>query len=110
MREIKYRGKWDGRWDYATPDDSHWQQFWACAEKETIGEYTGLEDKNGRDIFEGDILNYPRHGSDVSREVGFLNGSFVLINQRGEFYAPIDTAGPISEVVGNVFENPELLK
>ena len=68
----------------------------------TIGQYTGLEDKNGKRIFEGDILSF-RAG--MTHVVRFEDGAFILE----------DSAIPIpfaikSEIIGNVHDNPELLK
>lgn len=69
-------------------------------------QFTGLTDKNGKEIYEGDVLEMPtgRHAT-----VGFLNGSFTL----GEDYASeflLSLEGRLSgEHIGNVFENKELL-
>jgi uncharacterized phage protein (TIGR01671 family) len=74
-------------------------------------QYTGLKDKNGVEIYEGDILKYK--GFIKLDKVGFYyNGAVkhTIIESRdshsaGYSYIPIDR-----EVVGNIFENPELIK
>ena len=68
----------------------------------TVGQYTGLKDKNGKMIFEGDILSLRTGRPHVVR---FKNGAFILE----------DSAIPMSfaikfEIIGNAHDNPELLK
>ena len=73
----------------------------------TIGQYTGMIDKNGNNIFEGDIV---RNEKDIriqkNYEVRYLEkySKFALCNRRVRFSF---LAG--HEVIGNVFDNPELM-
>ena len=83
----------------------------------TVGQFTGLTDKNGVKIFEGDIIS-----TDIKRPyliVEFRNGCFMFnCNDGGEDY--YDTVLPVckeayteyeyGEVIGNIHDNPELLK
>ena len=134
MREILFRGKSlrSNEWVYGdllqNSDGEHksivtfnngYNVFdELLADNNTIGQYTGIKDKNGTNIFEGDIL-YTKHGAKIEgkgyyetyHEVVFKNGAFGVIGKTaGEFlsfdYLPID-----NEVVcGNIYENEELLK
>ena len=69
---------------------------WAIIAKR---EYTGLKDKNGKEIYEGDICN---NGAVVK----FIGGRYILKYIRGWEYL----MGENDEVIGNIYVNPELLK
>lgn len=87
----------------------------------TIGQFTGLMDCKGREIFEGDIINYIRHRLDGT---GFLEqgkvewrneeGCYVFVNRfptrdNRELVTPLIRCKEIN-VIGNIHDNPELLK
>ena len=79
---------------------------------ETVGQYTGLTDKNGNRIFEGDIIKRFWLGAEIIYCVQYdgENASFIgkAMNKRG--FTTFDTDGEMFEVIGNIHDNPELLE
>lgn len=81
---------------------------------ETIGQFTGLYDKNGKEIYEGDILAFNNSYVDFNDiiEVRFVRGVFAFLwNGNLEDECPINA--PTREwanVIGNIYDNPELIK
>ena len=71
---------------------------------ETVGQYTGLTDKNGKKIFEGDIVKNEFGEID---KVAFLFGRFVPFNRYPEYRCFFCER---CEVIGNIHDNPELLE
>ena len=84
-------------------------------EPSTVCQYTGLTDKNGKRIFEGDILRsryddlYP---DDVSIEVvkWFRNSWYIQQGENLPYALDEDGVLPRSEIIGNITDNPELLE
>ena len=74
-----------------------------------VMQYTGLKDKNGREIFEGDIILFKYHKEDIKAEVVFKMGTFCISLKEGS-YPLCEYIHQELEIIGNKFENPELLK
>lgn len=122
-REILFRGKRtdDNQWifgsyvyQYGThniylPDGVDWE-FGSdnyTIIPETVGQYTGLIDKNGTKIFEGDILQVenPKPFAPYIAAVKYEKALFVWgVYNLGEFEKPEQL-----EIIGNIHDNPELL-
>lgn len=115
MREIKFRGLNDGKWVYGYLYDvgdraviycPQNKTYYSCS-KETIGQYTGLQDCDGADIYEGDIFKTTRYIS-VAVVEWENNGRFLgFTEERKIVYVGRE---PKVKVIGNIYENPELLK
>lgn len=131
MRTIKFRAKdFDGVWHYGSLGYSniHTKIYfqtgkgsvkridWVYVNEDTIGQFTGLYDAHGKEIYEGDILKWKAD-----------NRLYAVIFNWGMFYASVEVCNegtyggfPLHsltehddedcEIVGNIHDNPELLK
>ena len=74
---------------------------------ETVGQFTGLTDKNGKKIFEGDIIAHENRK--WSTEV-FWKDSAWRVNPNGQSYELLSNTASVTLINGNIHETPELLK
>lgn len=134
MRETIFRGKRvrDGEWIYGShihlnigKDYIGEGQTWIgtlrpCMDEvvpETVGQYTGLTDKNGKKIFEGDVVQTAKYGKDSGTGCNFAGKDtflvcfedcgFCLRNKWRRFNLRADTD---YEAIGNIYDNPELME
>lgn len=124
MREILFRGKRvnNGEWVEGTYLGDYFSDgrlfcirrnsINYCIDPATVGQYTGLQDKNGNKIFDSDIVSAPYwRGQKVEMMKGlieFSKGAFSVVWQDtmyGKHFAGYVTD---MEVIGNIFDNPEL--
>lgn len=84
----------------------------------TAGQYTGFADKNGKKIFEGDIVQM-KDWTPKKMLIAYAEGAFYLAKKElpakcerymGDIYYLKHGGRPCAEVVGNIYDNSELLK
>jgi len=119
MREIKFRAWYEKSqtWVYLTlghlwTNNAKKIYIDLCIDGTTFYEYTGLKDKNGKEIYEGDILHFGRY---VVNEIGEDSMEYVDVRVDWdyellcEFKYDCEDENNFVEIIGNVHENPELL-
>jgi uncharacterized phage protein (TIGR01671 family) len=87
----------DGKFKAKAPDSGRFVNN----EEFELMQFTGLKDKNGKEIYESDILEYPHREVNDDRVVTFIDGGFMLTHINGQRFWPYD-----NEVIGNIYENP----
>ena len=133
MREILFRGKGinKGKWiegflfpqnidsgycplcicssPISANDYSEILGDWSIVSEDTIGQYTGLTDKNGKKIFEGDIVESILYGDMYIRGVVKYMDARYMIVFKDRYYLDMFAEAKYS-ILGNVHDNPELVE
>lgn len=133
MREIKFRGKRidNGEWVYGyllekyTKVDSiprfAIDECWSFEDDEwtslcvyevnpaTVGQFTGLKDKNGREIYEGDIIWWGKDDHAPASNVFFDDGAFKATDPESDTWELLIDVLNGAKVIGNIHDSPDFL-
>lgn len=119
MREIKFRA-WDGeKFVYSELRQDGGMNHEGETERDilSVSQFTGLHDRNGKEIYEGDIVTLKNKPSEIDADhmqgtgpVIWRSDDLAFAWQNDDCQPPLTWGGTETiEVVGNVFETPELL-
>lgn len=111
MSDVKKLDFWNGEIDARSFEETE-------IEEVVLMQSTGLKDKNGKEIFEGDIVRNGTDVADIKRHPTL--GFYTVVNGKEGFFGDgmsiddfeedAEEFSEIIEIVGNIYENPELLK
>lgn len=109
-RDGEYRTRVSARITLA--GNASWSHYF---DEPLLLQFTGLHDKNGKEIYEGDICKFGYYDENLEdlvsiAEVVITTPLGCRLRYKKTLYAPIDYGVKDFEVIGNIYENPELLK
>lgn len=123
-REVKFRGLSEGKWynglltfmfsSYAIVDPKD-ENTVHLVDVKTVGQYTGLKDKKGVEIYEGDIISYTMLrfngvGYETEEEYGVVEYGDAVFEIDGVPLYVAHAEDDEIEIIGNIYENLELLE
>ena len=128
MREIKFRA-WDKNNKKMLPNAApsiehgnhfHYRDEYGCfciisKDNSELMQFTGLLDKNGKEVYEGDIIKNKRGQcvvcyDGIHQSLGYRNAKRTQKGTCSDMNATIEEFQKQFEIIGNIYENPELLK
>ena len=123
MRDIIFRGKREDNGEWINESETYIKDgdgTWLCDESndvvkvlpETVGEFTGVTDKNDRKIFERDIVKRGDRIWIIEYDVKCAQFVMKTFTERGVFWTRSFDLIPSEwcEVIGNIYDNPELME
>ena len=120
MREVLFRGKRTDNGEWITDSETYIRDgdgIWLSDENlnvvtvipETVGQYTGLTDKNGTKIFEGDILTIENEGVYAAIKYNESNAAFYVEDEDHEDYLGEAWETDVV-IIGNIHDDPDMVE
>ena len=126
VNSIEFRDLIEGRTGVTVFCQDKKNYYWLDKGEFELLQYTGLNDKKGKEIYEGDILEFfwgerefgnilsagydHKDATKMTDSVIFKDGIFLLYNKEVDNYALLRRHYEHCEVIGNIYDNPELLE
>lgn len=118
MRAIKFRGVnvANGDWTYGSlvivndnfhilDDEEDTAHDYNSVDEDTVGQFTGLKDKFGNEIYEGDVLEEVEGDEQLTYTVEWVGDGFVLDDAKNDIYLGLYLTCEKCRVIGNIYED-----